>query len=441
MKLLKVFIIIILINSCSFDNKTGIWNSNDNLSKKESGVFTEFKTLAINKDNFNEVINLKQEFTFEIPAKINNYKWEDINYNQFNNYDNFSYNKSKNLIYKSKKISRHRLQNSFLYENKNLILTDNKGNIIIYSIEIDEVITKYNFYKKKHKKVDKILNIVLNNSIVYISDNLGYVFAFDYRNEKILWAKNNKIPFRSNLKVKDNKLIAADQNNNIYFFDIQNGNILKMIPTEDTKIKNEFKNSFSSNSNYIFMLNTYGSLYAIEKNNNNIRWVQNLNQSLDINPRNLFNANQLINNEDLIIVTSHESTFVIDTLSGTILYKFGIISEVKPLITKQYLFLISSNSLLICINLKNGEKIFSYRLNKRIAEYLEIKEKTAMFRNILIGNSKILILLKNSYLLELDLDGTLKNVSKLPTKSISDLIFIDNSIFYLNNKNKLIILG
>ena len=33
----------------------------------------------------------------------------------------------------------------------------------------------------------------------------------------IVWAKNTKTPFRSNLKIKKNKLIAADENNNIYF--------------------------------------------------------------------------------------------------------------------------------------------------------------------------------------------------------------------------------
>ena len=34
---------------------------------------------------------------------------------------------------------------------------------------------------------------------------------------KLLWAKNYKIPFRSNLKIYKNKLIAANQNNNLFF--------------------------------------------------------------------------------------------------------------------------------------------------------------------------------------------------------------------------------
>ena len=328
-----------------------------------------------------------------------------------------------------------------MYDRGNFIASDERGNLIIYSTERNKVIKKFNFYKKKFKKIEKILNIVLDEDIVYVSDNLGFIYAFDYIKEKILWAKDVKIPFRSNLKIKDNKLIAADQNNNIYLLNKKNGKTLKLIPTEDSKIKNSFKNSFSHNKDLIFFLNTYGSLYAIDDNNNQVRWVLNLNQSSDLNPSNLFNGNQIINNEDIIIVTSQDSTYVIDSLNGTIKKKFNMISQIKPLILNHYLFLVTSNNFLISINLKSGEIIYSYDLDKEIADFLKIKKKKALFKSIVIANDKILILLKNSYFLELEINGNIKNVFKLPKKIYSDFIFIDNSILYLDRKNKFIILG
>ena len=48
---------------------------------------------------------------------------------------------------------------------------------------------------------------------------LGFIYSFDYNNNKVLWAKDNKIPFRSNLKVISDKLIASDQNNRVNIFD------------------------------------------------------------------------------------------------------------------------------------------------------------------------------------------------------------------------------
>lgn len=441
MKLSFVFLISLFTLSCSFDNKTGIWKNNSIISKNDSKFFKDFKQIGVRESNFNEIIELKKKFIFEIPKKTNNEKWEDIFYNQFNNPINFSFNERKNLIFKSKKISKYKIKKFFLYDKGNLIFTDERGNLIIFSIKKNKIIAELNFYKKKYKKIKKNLNIIVNNSIVYVSDNLGFIYSFDYNNNKVLWAKDNKIPFRSNLKVISDKLIASDQNNRINIFDKKNGNILKFIPTEETKIKNNFQNNFSINKDLIFMLNTYGSLYSINKKNNNVKWVTNLNQSIDISPSNLFNGHELISNDEFVIVSSEDATYIINSFNGAIVSKFNIISKIKPLIIKNHLFLVSSNNLLICINIKNGEIIYSLNINERIAKFLEIKQEFALFEDILFANDKILIQLKNSYMVEFDIKGDLVNIFKLQNKINSKLIFIDNSILYLNKKNKLIVLG
>lgn len=441
MKLFFIFLILLLFLSCSFDNKTGIWKNNSNISKNKLGSFEDFKQIGVRKSSFNEIIELKKKIIFDIPKKINNDRWEDIYYNQYNNHVNFSYDERKNLTFVSKKISKYKIKKFFLYDKGNLIFTDERGNLIIFSIKTNKIISRLNFYKKTYKKITKNLNIVVNDSIIYVSDNLGFIYSFDYINNKILWAKDNKIPFRSNLKVINDKLIASDQNNRVSIFDKKNGNIIKLIPTEETKIKNNFKNNFSINKNFIFMLNTYGSLYSINKNNNNVKWVTNLNQSIDINPSNLFNGRELISSNEYVIVSSEDATYVINPLSGAIIRKFNIISKIKPLIIKNHLFLVSSNNLLICINIKTSEIIYSLNINKKIAEFFEIKQETALFEDILFANNKILIQLKNSYIVEFDIKGDIINIFKFQNKINSKLIFIDNSIIYLDKKNKLIVLG
>ena len=439
------FILIFLIfTACSFDNKSGIWNYEGISNEKNKNTFKDFKKLSIDREVFNEEIELKKNFSFKIPTKITNQKWEDIDFDQSNNFINFAFNERKNLIFKSKKITNSKLNSGLLYDDGNLILSDEKGNLIIFSVKKNKVITSYNFYKKKYKKYKKFkknLNIILNEGIIYVSDNFGYLYAFDYKSEKILWAIDNKIPFRSNLKVSKEKLIASDQNNRIYLFNKDNGNVMRVIPTEETKIKNNFKNNFSLNINSIFMLNTYGSLYSIDNNTGNVKWVLNLNQSTDITPSNLFNGHVVINNKNFLIVASQDATHIIDPNTGAMSLKLNLVSKVKPLITNNLLFLVSSNNLLICVNLITGEIIYSYNIDKKIAEFLEIKEHQALFKNLMIANNKIMIFLKNSYVLEFEINGNLENIFKLPNKINSNTIFIDNSIYYINHKNKLLILG
>ena len=147
------------------------------------------------------------------------------------------------------------------------------------------------------------------------------MYAFDYKNNKVIWAKNYKVPFRSNLKISQDKLIASNQNNNLYFFNKNTGDISKLIPTEETTVKNRFINNLSLNNNYLLFLNTYGSLYAVNKKDMEIKWFINLNQSLDMNPSNLFLGNQIVNNNKKIIVSSNQFTFIIEADTGTVLFK------------------------------------------------------------------------------------------------------------------------
>ena len=104
----------------------------------------------------------------------------------------------------------------------------------------------------------------------------------NYEEKKILWAKNFKIPFRSNLKIFENKLILSDQNNQLFYINKNNGNILEIIPTEETTVKNKFINNISLNDNSTFFLNTFGSLYSIDTKSTRINWFINLNQASDI---------------------------------------------------------------------------------------------------------------------------------------------------------------
>ena len=58
MKILLNIFFLLLFLSCSFDNRTGIWNNENNpLNKnKNNKTFSEFKTLSSKNDSFNKII-------------------------------------------------------------------------------------------------------------------------------------------------------------------------------------------------------------------------------------------------------------------------------------------------------------------------------------------------------------------------------------------------
>ena len=122
-----------------------------------------------------------------------------------------------------------------------------KGNVIIYSTEKKKIFRKFNFYKKTNKSIIKNLNLVVKNEIIYVSDNIGYIYAYDYKQNKVLWAHRHKIPYRSNLKTYKNTIVASDQNNNLFFLDINTGKEIKKIPTELVNFSNKFINNIIVN--------------------------------------------------------------------------------------------------------------------------------------------------------------------------------------------------
>ena len=60
---------------------------------------------------------------------------------------------------------------------------------------------------------------------------------------------------------------------------------------------------------------------------------------------------------------------------------------------------------------------------------------------MMVLNNELFIFLNNSYVLNFSIDGNFKDLFKLPSSIKTLPIFIEKSILYLNNKNKLIIVN
>ncbi|MDC2987098.1 PQQ-binding-like beta-propeller repeat protein [Candidatus Pelagibacter bacterium] len=440
MKLYFISIILLLINACSFDNKSGIWTS-DIEEKKNRDFLKDFKKISVSEDVFDKIISLENNKKIKISLPINNLKWNDIYFNDENNLKNFKAGNLNQILFQSKKLSRNKSSDYLIFENGNLIINDDKGNIIVYSVEEKKIISKYNFYRKEYKGIKKKLNLYVQNNIIYVSDSVGYLYAFNYENKQLIWAKHYKLPFKSNLKISGNKIICADVNNNLIFFDRENGELLKLIPTEGTTVTNEFVNNISKYKSNIFFLNSYGTLYSINSETMELKWFINLNTSLNLNQSNLFDGSEIINNGSKIVVSSNKKTFIIEVKTGSILKSYNFISAVKPIINNNIGFFVTNNSLLVAINLDDFQILYSKDINLQVAKFLNTKKRNLNFKDIMLLNNEIFIFLENSFILNFENNGKLKEIKKLPSKIYSSPILIDSSILYLNLGKKLIILN
>ncbi len=439
MKLFFALILILSFSGCSFDNKSGIWNNENIESKIENDAFSEFEKISIAGELFEESIRPKN-FTLNLPEPIINTSWNDVNFTYNNNLQNFKFNNTNNIVLKSKKLTNRLVSKNKLYEKGNLIINNNKGDIVVYSIVENRIISKFNFYRNKFKKIKKKLNFIVENNIIYVADNLGYLYSFNYKTKKLVWAKNYKIPFSSNLKIYKNKIAVSNQNNDLKIFNKNTGELIKLIPTEESTVKTEFKNSLSMNSyNSLFFLNTFGSLYSINFDSMTINWFNNF-QLFQLLSSNLFFGNQIVNNNGIIILSSNTKTYIISQKTGSIVASFNFSTKINPIILENIIFLLTENDFLIALDITKKKILYSQNI-ANISKKKTYNKKENIYKNFMILNGKIFIILKNSKVLIFNINGKLDRIFKFPSKINTLPISIESSILYLNDKNKLIVLN
>ena len=274
---------------------------------------------------------------------------------------------------------------------------------------------------------------------LYISDNIGFLYAYDFKLNKIIWAKRFPVPFRSNIKINNKKLYIANENNSLFIINSKDGNIIRKIPTEEVLIKNKYMNNLSMDNKNLFYLNTFGTLYSLNQENLRLNWFININPSLTGSLNDLFTSREIKIYRNNLIVLSDNGLQVINSLNGSTKYIIPINSDISPLVYSNYIFAVSKNNLLIALESNSGNIIYSYKIDQKIAQFLKTDKKDKIkIQHIRIINNKIFLFLKNSYVIKFSVNGKIEDLYKLPSKIYSKPIFINNSMIYLNKGKKLI---
>ena len=134
MNKILIFLIVFLFSHCSFDNKSGIWQSKDSISKKDDR-FKGFEKFYTKLESYKEVKYPKLNLKISIDSPRINNNWTDEHYQRNNNLINFSYKDLNKVISSSKKLTRFKSNENILYFSGNTIIADKRGNILVYSLK------------------------------------------------------------------------------------------------------------------------------------------------------------------------------------------------------------------------------------------------------------------------------------------------------------------
>ena len=434
----KIYYLVIffLITNCSFDNKSGIWTGSNQVKKNNNSTSQNTEFVFKKQNRSIEEIELAPEQSIKIDNLKTYTEWNQRYQNQFNNINNVSFLNNGNYQ-KLSKISKSKVNKNILVYKNNLFFSDYKGNIGIYSLNENQIIFKFNFYKKKLKKFKKEIKLIVKKDFIIAVDNFGYAYSINYKKNKIVWAKNFLIPFRSNLKIINETLFLSDEKNKIILININNGDKIDEFYTQPSKAVSKFESNLAidKNNNLLFM-STSGVLYSLNLiNNKRINWIKNFKQESEI----VYEGNPIIVQNDNIVISDKNNISLLN-VNGNKIWDLNIKSDLPPVISGNTIFVVNKDNFLLLINKNNGIIKFSKNINSLITKDFKnnLKRKINKIDYIFLAENKLLLISKNSYFIEINIQNiiNINSIKKNPFEISSDIIFINEEMMFINESNR-----
>jgi outer membrane protein assembly factor BamB len=210
--------------------------------------------------------------------------------------------------------------------------------------------------------------LVAASGIIFFANGFGELYAIDPFNGDIIWQKSVGVPIRSS-PIADNKLVyVLGVDNIIHAFDILTSERIwqyewfsdaaGFIQTSDMALyKNFLIVPYRSGEVFVFDAYSGRRIWADTVNRKNI--TSSLSQIKDII------ANPILHNEILISIGFQGRLIANNINNGFRLWELPISSDLTPVATDDYLFIISQENVLFAIDISKGDILWTKDLNSK----------------------------------------------------------------------------
>jgi len=423
-KVLLSVLIFLILNNCSASKKVGFWDKND----KDETQIENTKTILTKQ------VRLEKEFNSNLYVKISNGKFNQNSLNNQNDMGELAYEGVLEKIGKynfSKFSDFNFISPSPFFYNKNLVFYDNKGEIALYD-ENQKVLWKNNFYNKSEKKIKPRLNFAVKDNILIVTDDVAKYYAINIDTGELLWTKANKVPFNSDIKIKDDVFYVVDYKNILRSISIQDGSEIWNLKTEESLIKSNTKISIALDKKNIYFNNSIGDTTAVDMKSGQLIWqLPTQNNSISQNTFQLSNSELVINESTIFFSNNKNEFYSIDTGTGLINWKTEISSDLKPVVIGKLIITISEKGYLYVIDKKSGNII---RINDLFKDYKDKKRKQIKPTGFFVALNKIYLTNSDGKLIIVNgNEGNILNIVKISGSKILQPFIYEKNLFLISN--------
>ena len=425
-KLSYLFIISILISSCSLNKNSKFWSKSEIVKNEKKYNYEEvFPTEESLKSEFNSSLKIKFTSKPVNSTLINNY----LNNNERLNFDG---NLKKSSRYKFSKIENFdEYQPEISFYKNNIIFFDKKGTILKFNNN-SKLVWKKNYYSKNEKKLNPILQFVNNDKFLIVADNIAKYYMLDIQTGNLIWSKDNLAPFNSQIKIYEDKFFIIDLSNTLRCFSLRDGNELWNIKTENSLIRSQKKLSMVIVENIIYFNNSIGDISAIDINKGELLWQLPTQSNLIYESAFSLQTSDMISDGDTLFFSNNKNQFFsVDLRTGSFNWENKINSNLRSSLIDNYLVSISMEGYLIITEKKSGRII---RVNDVFNNFKIKKRPEIKPTGFVVGLDKIYLSTSNGRLLVIDiaLGKTIKTL-KIDNEKISKPFIHNKNLFLIKN--------
>ena len=428
-KKLLITSILLILNNCSFDTKSGIWTEEKiKLGKEENKDIKElFKKEILNENEFNP--NLKLEIK-NFSENKNKYKGNNFGAlkvsSNFNNISKYSFNKIKYF---------EQFEPELVFIDKDLIFFDKKGSIIRFG-EKSKIKWKVNHYTKKEKKLLPILKLAKTKKNLLVIDNLAKLYLLDSSNGKLLWTLDHEVSFMSQIKIDDDKFYLLDANNTFICFSVLDGKKIWQFKGKKKLINSQKETSVILNEESVIFNNSSGEIISLDKLNGNLNWITPTIEYGESFQSYLVKNSDLVLNENNIYFSNNDNSFFsLDVNLGFVNWRQNINSYLRPVIIDNIILTISPKGYLHIIEKNSGNIIRTtdifYNLKKRKREKIKIN-------GFVSTKEKIYLSTNNGKIIKINIkDGSLDLIYRISRNKVSKP-YVNNSKLFIVKDNGIV---
>ena len=424
-KILNLFLIAILLSSCSFNKNSKFWTS-ETITKVEE---KKFEKIFSDEKALNKELNTNINLNFSSNLKKAKLSKELTNNDGRVNFDG---SLKKSTKYKFSKIKNfYQFEPVISFNKENIIFFDDKGTILKFD-KNSKLIWKKNYYSKVEKKLDPILQFASNDKFLVVADNLTKYYILNLDTGDLVWSKNNPAPFNSQIKIYKDRFFIIDFTNTLRCFSIKNGEELWNFQTESSLIRSQKKLSMVIVGDVVYFNNSLGDISAVNLNDGGLLWQLPTQSNIIYESAFSLETSDIIADENNLFFSNNKNQFFsIDIKSGNFNWENTVNSNLRPTLIENFLISVSLEGYLIVIDKITGNII---KITDVFENFNPKKRKEIFPTGFIVGLKNIYLSTNIGRLLVIDIkSGKTISTLKIDNDKISRPHILNKNLYLVKD--------